>query len=744
MVTTFNKGFFLGKDMPNTQNVQSFSVPTTTQTKEPVSSAITQSIATPPAPPPAPVRPAPVRPAPTPPITTPKTIELAAAEAASGITVPPPTPAADIGAVSTMADSRQAALQRQLDDIRTQSERDFQAAQQERSSLTRRLEQSLEQRQDPIQMFQEQRTLQGIPQKEEELSQLNRQIAERKADLDRALAGESTRLTSSGDIQLSQAQITRQAAVELGALTGLAAVMQGDIDRANQIVKQSVDTAYQAETNRINDLYNLLEINKESFSAAENKQAQAVKLQLDQQLRSIQDEKETIIDIQNLAVKAREKGLDMQSVISISQSKTVDQALARMASAGISTPEMQITDQKIANIVSGLKLSKFEQEDLRATLENYLANGDTESAVSIIKTKVFNSASASERDKLDGKKQSIQSLNRIEELLSEYRNFNGNLSDLSTIEFQKDKETGLWTGVKEKTLNKLGKTLDPQLARIANEIAFAIIEYRAAVSGAAFTREEARAYEAIFPSIGKSAVLNDVKINQIRDKMGDDIEAFYETRIGSSQYASLKNLLSEQVPNQDMDVPQVRASYSSVDSLIQAQHEFKSVVDSLRGSFSDSDILEFINQEYSFNTDLSTSQKGLSPLAQSIVAQESGGNYQAVGLVPAGMTEADRALGKYQIVPKYHFDKIGLPNTPEGRKRFLNSPDLQDKLFNMIIDELDTRYKGDPRKVAAAYYGGHGAAQIVGTPAADKPQSAGGKQFPSINQYVNSVLSRIS
>lgn len=150
-------------------------------------------------------------------------------------------------------------------------------------------------------------------------------------------------------------------------------------------------------------------------------------------------------------------------------------------------------------------------------------------------------------------------------------------------------------------------------------------------------------------------------------------------------------------------------------------------------------------QQLRFNQESQTSTNGnLSPLAASIVQQESGGNYQAVGQVPAGYSEADRALGKYQIVPKYHFDKIGLPNTPAGRQQFINSPALQDQLFNIIISDLEKRYNGDPRKVAAAYYGGAGGAAVVGTPAGDKPQYAGGKAYPSINQYVNSVLSRLS
>lgn len=155
-------------------------------------------------------------------------------------------------------------------------------------------------------------------------------------------------------------------------------------------------------------------------------------------------------------------------------------------------------------------------------------------------------------------------------------------------------------------------------------------------------------------------------------------------------------------------------------------------------------ILEANGVKISFNQSPSMDENGLTKLASSLVTQESGGSYTAVGDVPAGYTEADRALGKYQIVPKYHFQKIGLANTPADRQRFLNSPELQDQLFQRILSGLAQQYKNDPRKIAAAYYGGKAAADIVGTPAGDRPQYAGGKQYPSINQYVNSVTGRLS
>lgn len=162
-----------------------------------------------------------------------------------------------------------------------------------------------------------------------------------------------------------------------------------------------------------------------------------------------------------------------------------------------------------------------------------------------------------------------------------------------------------------------------------------------------------------------------------------------------------------------------------------------SITEAQKNGYSADEIIQYLQ---SFNMSLSMDSKGLDGLKQSIVTQESGGNYKAVG----AKTAYGNALGKYQIIPSFHFSKIGLKDTPADRQKFLATPALQDQLFGKIIDELSNRYGGNQDKIIAAYYGGDGAARIVGTKAADKQQTAGGKPFPSINQYVASVKSRIT
>ena len=162
------------------------------------------------------------------------------------------------------------------------------------------------------------------------------------------------------------------------------------------------------------------------------------------------------------------------------------------------------------------------------------------------------------------------------------------------------------------------------------------------------------------------------------------------------------------------------------------------VQDALRQGYTQEQIMQFMGgSQTSFNNVGSDTQLGA--LKQSLITQESGGDYRAIG-VP---TQYGRALGKYQVIPQFHFQKIGLnPNSQADQQRYLNSPELQDRLFSIIIDGLSRQYNGDARKIAAAYYGGSEGVKKLGTAAGNVRYQGG--QSPSINEYVSSVISRIS
>ncbi len=136
------------------------------------------------------------------------------------------------------------------------------------------------------------------------------------------------------------------------------------------------------------------------------------------------------------------------------------------------------------------------------------------------------------------------------------------------------------------------------------------------------------------------------------------------------------------------------------------------------------------------------SDVGFDAVRNAIFSQESGGNYNAVN-------KDSGALGKYQIMPKYWFSAVGLnPNSEQDKQKFLQSPQLQDTLFNYILNTNSQKYSGDLQKVIAAYYGGDLAARNIGTAQGDIQGAIGanGKPtgYPSVNQYVAQVMNRLN
>jgi hypothetical protein len=111
------------------------------------------------------------------------------------------------------------------------------------------------------------------------------------------------------------------------------------------------------------------------------------------------------------------------------------------------------------------------------------------------------------------------------------------------------------------------------------------------------------------------------------------------------------------------------------------------------------------------------------------------------------------ALGKYQILPKFHFGKLGWSYEGEIGLRnmyeFLRSPGKQDQLNREIIIRLGERFKGNVRAMAAAYYsgdkGGYAMLKLSESGAEEIPewltrsQTMGGGTFGSIAHYSTTV-----
>jgi len=98
------------------------------------------------------------------------------------------------------------------------------------------------------------------------------------------------------------------------------------------------------------------------------------------------------------------------------------------------------------------------------------------------------------------------------------------------------------------------------------------------------------------------------------------------------------------------------------------------------------------------------------------------------------------AIGKYQIVPIFHFQKMGWPTEGEaGRKKiyeFIQNEPLQKKLCEKITEKLAKRYDWNTILMAAAYYGGHGGARRVAKGLGKRKEAHG---YSSVEEYAYDV-----
>lgn len=189
----------------------------------------------------------------------------------------------------------------------------------------------------------------------------------------------------------------------------------------------------------------------------------------------------------------------------------------RTSLAGIRFPS--VTDRKVA-------------EDSIASL---LADGDIQGARNQLRQYAFNGMDTETQRVLAGKDNAIQALDRIQTGLDQL--------DAAGV------STGFFTGLKQRTLEKGGLEVPghPELNEIANDIALSIIDYRKAVSGAAFTESEAKSYDRVFPSTGKTAELNKTKINSLKTKFDADIQNAYSKRI--TKYKEVEDSLKSYQEN---------------------------------------------------------------------------------------------------------------------------------------------------------------------------------------------------
>lgn len=164
-------------------------------------------------------------------------------------------------------------------------------------------------------------------------------------------------------------------------------------------------------------------------------------------------------------------------------------------------------------------------QKFRSDLERRINSGNIDSAKEFLKVTIRSSAPAETQKQIGGAELGIKLIGDIK-------------SDLEAFEAAGG-DTGILAGTSEQVANKIGKTTDPVLAKLATKIQATIQNYRKAISGAAFTESESKEYERIFPNTKKTTNLNAANISALEDVFDVQLETFYSNALGESAYKQL-------------------------------------------------------------------------------------------------------------------------------------------------------------------------------------------------------------
>lgn len=158
-------------------------------------------------------------------------------------------------------------------------------------------------------------------------------------------------------------------------------------------------------------------------------------------------------------------------------------------------------------------------------LQKYLDDWNFTNAFEYITTQARNKADSDTRQAINSAESAMSALVSIQQWLDAF--------------YKAWWDTWIFAWTAEQVANKIWKTTDPELKKLATQINVAIQKYRQAISGAAFSEQEAAEYAAIFPSTKNDKELNTALIDWTLQTMLQNLNSSYAQILGTSTYTDL-------------------------------------------------------------------------------------------------------------------------------------------------------------------------------------------------------------
>jgi predicted 3-demethylubiquinone-9 3-methyltransferase (glyoxalase superfamily) len=158
-------------------------------------------------------------------------------------------------------------------------------------------------------------------------------------------------------------------------------------------------------------------------------------------------------------------------------------------------------------------------------LDRQLEAGNYDKALETLKVAALASFPSAEASQIRGKDRTVEFLLEIKDDLKNFKDLGGN--------------TNIFNGNAEKIAGKVGEVIDPTLRNLATKIQTAIISYRRAMSGVAFSVPESKEYKALFPNIDKNFKYNEQTVNALVDSFVGELDYSFGSVMGNGTYREL-------------------------------------------------------------------------------------------------------------------------------------------------------------------------------------------------------------
>lgn len=347
---------------------------------------------------------------------------------------------------------------------------------------------------------------------------------------------------------------------------------QGDYDSAKEIADRKVDMILEEDKMTLDKLQFDYNENKELFTKEEQRQFETDQKERD---RAYEDRKTELKNVQELAIDAKRNGAPDSVVSLMLKSGNVQEAMGYggqyigaldrsykqaqlnklnaeikdMGLGGITNPEAGQYSGALNVILGSGKFTK----DQKTSVINSINNG--EDPFIVIKNQAKNIMGQTLATNLDKYETAKTQMESIQTMLDNYYANGGS--------------TNIFKGKYERVVNKLGEVSDPALVEIATNIASALQIYRNAVSGTAYSVQEGKDIESIFPGINKSEGLNEAVLKGRLKAFDTTIDSSYRNTLGKA-YDELKS--ANEVPiNEEEQLRKAGYSDEQIEQIKQAK-----------------------------------------------------------------------------------------------------------------------------------------------------------------------------